>query len=98
MSFRARRCALPRNDNSGSTGGLIAAVPVDDVVQWFAFEIGAQILAEEIDPAMALVVAGARDVWRDQHPRIGPQPRRRQMPEFPDLDIERDAAQTALIQ
>src|SRR6516165_1829078 len=72
---------------------LIASFPIDDVAQRFAVEISAQIFAEEVDGAMPVFVTGARDMRRDQHPRIGPQLRRRRMFEFADIDIEHDAAQ-----
>src|SRR5260221_4623528 len=35
--------------------GLIAALPVDDVLERPAFAIGAQVVAEQIDPAMTVL-------------------------------------------
>src|SRR5215469_12611656 len=51
---------------------LVAALPIDNVAQRTAVEIGTQVLAEQIDAAVAILVAGAGDVRRNQHPRIGP--------------------------
>ena len=56
----------------GPDDGLIAALPIDDVAQRTAVEIGAQILAEQIDAAVAILVARAGDVRRNQYARIGP--------------------------
>jgi hypothetical protein len=36
--------------------------------------------------------AMARDMGRDQHPRIGPEPRHGRVLEFTDIDIERSAS------
>ena len=78
---------------------LIAALPIDDVAQWQAVEIGARVFSKsDVDRAVAILVAGARDMRRHQHPRIGPQPRRRRMLEFADIDVEHDAAQTIALQ
>ncbi len=46
---------------------LIAPFPFDHVAQRLAVEIGAQIGAEEIDGAVAVLVTGPRDVRGDQH-------------------------------
>jgi hypothetical protein len=71
---------------------LIAPFPIDDISEWLAIEIGAQIGAEDIYGAMPILVGGARDVRRDNHPRIGPEPRHGSVPEFTDIDIERSAS------
>jgi hypothetical protein len=39
-----------------------------------ALEIGAQIVAEEIDGAMTVLITGRRDMRRDQYAGIGPEP------------------------
>src|ERR1700739_4669547 len=46
---------------------LITALPVDDVAQRAAVDMGAQVLAEQVDPGVTVFIAGARDVRRDQH-------------------------------
>src|SRR5215469_11121752 len=51
---------------------LVTARPIDDVAQRPPTEIGAKVIAEQIDAAMAVLVAGAGDMRRNQHPRIGP--------------------------
>src|SRR5262249_14522343 len=48
---------------------------IDDIPERPALEIGAQIVAEEIDGAMTVLITGRRDMRRDQYPRIGPEPR-----------------------
>src|ERR1700730_11408914 len=53
---------------------LIAQFPIDDIPERPALEIGAQILAEEIDGAMTVLITGRRDMRRDQYPGIGPEP------------------------
>src|SRR5438309_11159603 len=73
--------------------GSIASIPVDDVLQGPAIEIGAQIVAEEVDGTVPILIAGTRDVRRDQNLGIGPQPRHRRVFEFTDIDIERSAPQ-----
>src|SRR5215472_13012851 len=70
---------------------LIAPPPIDHIAQRAAGDIGAQIFAKELDAAMAVLVAGARDVGGDQHPRVGPQARRRQVLEFADINIQHHA-------
>src|SRR5580700_2737257 len=87
-----------RGSNATPDSQLVAALPIDDVTEGPAFAIGAQILAEEIHPTMPVIVAGTRDVRRDQHLGVRPQPRRRQVLELPDIDIERRAAQTIALQ
>jgi hypothetical protein len=64
-------------------------LPVDDVAQRPAVAIGAEIVAEHIHTAVAVLVAAVRDMRRDQHPTIGPQLRHRRPLEFADIDIER---------
>src|SRR5689334_22019952 len=76
----------------------IAALPIDDIPQRRAIEIGAQVVAEEIDGAMTIPIAGSRNMRRDQHPRIGPEPRRRRVLEFADIDVERRASQMVALQ
>lgn len=71
---------------------LIAPFPIDDISERLAIEIGAQIGAEDIYGAMPILVSGARDMRRDQHPRIGPEPRHGCVLEFTDIDIERSAS------
>src|SRR5215204_3197369 len=63
----------PRADSALSirTPALIAAFPIDDILQWSTIEVGAEILTEHIDSAMAILIAVARDMRRDQHPRVG---------------------------
>src|SRR5262249_52383459 len=51
---------------------LIPPFPIDDIAKRAAIEIGAQIFAEHVDPSVAVLVAGGRDMRRDQYPRIGP--------------------------
>ena len=51
----------------------IAPFPIDDIPQRPALEIGAQIVAEEIDGAMTVLITGRRYVRRDQYPGIGPE-------------------------
>ena len=78
---------------AGPRGGpLIAPFPIDDISERSAIEIGAQIGAEDIYGAMPILVTGARDMRRDQHPRIGPEPRYGSVFEFTDIDIERGAS------
>ena len=60
---------------AGPRGGLlIAQFPIDDISERLAIEIGAQIGAEDIYGTMPILVSGAGDMRRDQHPRIGPEP------------------------
>jgi hypothetical protein len=47
---------------------------------------------------MTVLIAGRRNMRRDQHPRIGPQPRQRRVLEFTNVDIERGAAQLTAIE
>jgi len=72
---------------------LITAIPIDDIPHRPAIEPGAQILAKENDPAVPILVAGARNVWREQLSGIGPEPSARGMLELADIDIEHGAAQ-----
>src|SRR5262245_38001470 len=72
---------------------LIAPFPIDDIPERGALEIGAQVVAEEIDRAMTVLITGGRDMRRDQHPGIGPEPWRWRVLELADIDIERCAAQ-----
>ena len=72
---------------------LITAIPIDDIPHRPAIEPGAQILAKENDPAVPILVAGARNVWREQHSGIGPEPSHRGMLELANIDIEHGAAQ-----
>ena len=53
---------------------LIAPFPIDDIPKRSAHEIGTQIIAEEIYRAMTILITGRRDMRRDQHPGIGPEP------------------------
>jgi hypothetical protein len=53
---------------------LISPFPIDDIPERPALEIGTQIVAEEIDGAMTVLIAGRRDMRRDQYPGIGPEP------------------------
>jgi len=50
----------------------VPALPVDDVAQRRAIEPGAQVVAEHVDGAVTIVVAGARHVRRNQHPLVLP--------------------------
>ena len=54
---------------------LIAAFPIDHIAQRSPSEIGAQIVTEEVDGAVPVFVTGARDMRRDQHPGVRPEPR-----------------------
>jgi hypothetical protein len=71
---------------------LIAPFPIDDISERLAIEIGAQIGTEDIYGTMPILVSGARDMRRDQHPWIGPEPRHGCVLEFTDIDIERSAS------
>src|SRR6516164_1398802 len=71
---------------------LIAAFPIDHIAQRSPSEIGAQIVTEEVDGAVPVFVTGARDMRRDQHPGVRPEPHWRQVLEFSDIDIECCAA------
>ena len=51
---------------------LISPRPVDYIAQRRAIEIGAQIVAEHLDGAVAVVVALAGNVRRNQNPRVLP--------------------------
>jgi len=53
---------------------LITPFPIDDIPERPALEIGAQIVAEEIDGAMTVLITGRRDMRRDQYLGIGPEP------------------------
>src|SRR5215207_8055071 len=75
------------------TPALIAAFPIDDILQWSTIEVGAEIFTEHIDSAMAILIAVARDMGRDQHPRVGPKPRHRRVLEFTDIDVKDGATQ-----
>src|SRR5215467_11758912 len=77
---------------------LVPAFPIDHIAQRPAVEIGAQVVAEEVDRAVPVFVAGARDMRRDQYPGVGPQPRRRRMLEFTDIDIECGTAQMTAVE
>jgi hypothetical protein len=48
--------------------------------------------ALDIYGAMPILVDGARDMRRDQHPPIGPEPRHGRVLEFTDVDIEHSAS------
>ncbi len=50
----------------------VAAAPVDHVAQLLAVEQRAQVVAEQLYCAMAVIVAGARHVRRDDHARVLP--------------------------
>src|SRR6516164_7005298 len=71
----------------------IAAFPIDHIAQWPAVDIRAQVVAEEVDGAVPVFVAGARDVRRDQRSGVGPELPRRQVLEFADIDVECGTAQ-----
>src|SRR6266853_101258 len=77
---------------------LIAPFPVDDVLQRLTVEISPQIVAKELDRAVPILVAGARDMGRDQHPRIGPQLGQRRVLELAVIDIEHDTPQATAAQ
>lgn len=64
--------AIPAPGGAGEL--LIAPFPIDDIPERPALEIGAQIVAEEIDGAMTVLITGRRDMRRDQYPGIGPEP------------------------
>jgi len=83
---------------SGARTELIAALPIDHIAQRSAGEVGAQIIAEEVNGAVPVFVTGARDMRRDQHSGVGPQPRRRWVVEFADIDVECRTAQTTSLQ
>src|SRR6476661_6519489 len=83
----------------GCAGELsIAPFPVDDVPERPALEIGAQIVAEEIDGAMTVLIAGRRYMRCDQDLGIGPESRRRRVLEFAGINIERGAAQMIVLE
>ena len=66
--------ASPTRVGPGGAGKLlIAPFPIDDIPKRPAIEIGAQIVAEEIDGAMTVLITCRRDVRRDQYPGIRPE-------------------------
>ncbi len=80
-------------DRPRARGASVAPRPVDDVAQGPAVEVGAQVVAEDVDGAVPLLVADAGDVRRDQHAGIGPQLTPRRVLELADIDVEGGAAQ-----
>jgi hypothetical protein len=84
--------SLMENSAAATEVPLIAPFPIDDISERSTIEIGAQIGAEDIYGSMPILVIGARDKRRDQHPRIGPEPRHGGVFEFTDIDIERGAS------
>ena len=86
------------NSSAATEVPLIAPFPIDDISERSTIEIGAPIGAEDIYGAMPILVTRARDMRRDQHPRIGPEPRHGRVLEFTDIDIERRAAQTIALE
>jgi hypothetical protein len=66
-------------------------------VQRSALPIGTKIVAEDIDTAVMVFVAGVGDMRRDQHPAIRPEKRHWWALKFADIDVERRTTQmTAL--
>src|SRR3954451_2424491 len=76
----------------------ITSLPVDHVVQLPAIAISTKVVAENIHAAMLVLIAAIRDMWRDQHPAIRPQPRHWRALELADIDIQRCAAQMVALQ
>jgi hypothetical protein len=66
-------------------------------VQRSALPIGTKIVAEYIDTAVMVFVAGVGDMRRDQRPAIRPEKRHWWALKFADIDVERRTTQmTAL--
>src|ERR1700740_2205316 len=65
-----------RAPNAAGTAGLlsIAPFPIDDILERPARDIGAQIIAEEVCGTVMVLIAGRRDMRRDQHLGIRPEP------------------------
>jgi hypothetical protein len=66
-TFNARADSVAHKPIPGRATGwrLIAPFPIDDIPERPAVEIGAQIVAEEIDGAMTVLITGSRDMRRD---------------------------------
>src|SRR5229473_2009787 len=79
-------------------GWSIPPLPIDYVAQRSSVDVGAQVVAKDIDRAVPAFVAVAGDVRGDQHPLVLPEPRRRGLLKFPLIDVEHDAAQAALVE
>jgi hypothetical protein len=90
--FRPNVGPSARTPAAGPRVALIAPFPIDDISERSAIEVGVQIVAEDIYGAMPILVCGARDMRRDQHPGIGPKLRHGRVLEFTDIDIEHSAS------
>src|SRR5262249_47027004 len=77
---------------------LIAARPINDVLERQAVEIGAQIFTEHVDAGMPVAVTDIGNVRRDHDARIRPQPGYRRVLEFAGVDVKLHAAQPILLQ
>src|SRR5262249_41040212 len=71
----------------------VALVPIDRVGQRPTLEIGAQIVTEQLDPAMLRNIRTSRNVRRDQDALVVPEPVVRLPLELAVIDIQRNAAQ-----
>src|SRR5258707_1001515 len=63
----------------------ITPLPVDDVTQRPTVAIGAEIVAEHIHTAVAVLVAAVLDIRRDQHPAVWPKHAPSRPPPIPHL-------------
>src|SRR5215211_3706931 len=86
--LQLRRTSRSRRDKPS-----ITPLPVDDIVQRPAIPISPKVVAENIHATVLALIAAVRDMWRDQHPPIRPEPRHWRALELADIDIERRATQ-----
>jgi hypothetical protein len=76
----------------------IPPLPIDNIAERLAIEIGAEIFAEQINSGMSVLVAGGRDMRRDQDLRFGPQPRHWRALEFADIDVQGRTSQVIALE
>src|SRR5262245_57423668 len=93
MHLASAPAATGHQRDSGEERLSIAGGPVDDVGQGPSVEIGAQIVAEEVDAPMLTHVTAARDMWGDEDAFVVPEATIGFMFEFPHVDVEGHAPQ-----
>ena len=74
---------------------LVSPLPVNDILEWPAFQIADQVLAKQVHTAVFRYVGCRGNVGRDDDALIVPQARIRRALEFTLIDVESDAAKLA---
>src|SRR5262245_35206935 len=89
-----RRGVSPGNRPSGPCSVTIC--PVDDVGQGPPIQIGPQVVAEQVDPAMLSDIAAAGDVRGDEDALVFPEAGIGLVLELAHVDVERDPSEPSV--